>query len=331
MFFLLTYTVFAQSDPQRDKILQQAVNGWKTIENTYKYSSFKLEQQRDDLKHDPVKRDYNHSWTEVSWNGVNALSLIHLDNNDGSEMQNLYGQNKKYRFRLERSKQSDPWFMNDLIFRSRITEEFPSDISARDTIMSPWSILGIPLTEIFHDRSIKNIKMTDVSLNTEDPAVTISFELASNSNNELLTQLRSATIKLSPFRNYAITEFIATFAAIDGNSFFQGIGQCEYQETPSSPPILKSYSYTLVRELGKKKKITWKTQISNMIPCGLSEKDFTLSAYGFSEPAGPNRSLYILRALLFILGTALLGSGIAFGVNWVKQRIKRIKSSELNL
>ena len=112
---------------------------------------------RDDVKPDPSKGDYDGSRTELFRSGNDqSLGFVHLDNEDGSEMQNVYVQNPQYCFELARRVDSNPWQLMSIVPRELGVLDWYQDAS-----IAPWSILDLSLADVFEDPSFKLISIAD--------------------------------------------------------------------------------------------------------------------------------------------------------------------------
>lgn len=276
------------------EVLSLASDSWKKTREVYLQTAMEIMTARDDVKHDPSNRDYSHGRTEVFRIGsTQLLGFVHLDNEDDSEMQNVYVQNPQYGFSLARRKDSDPWQLVSIVSREAGVVDWFSEAS-----IAPWSILDIDLVDVLEDPSFQLI-----SIANDRECQLVSFEL--NSAREgTIGKLRSCRLRICPARNYLVDAFDAEFESDGGG--FRGVGTCTYDGIILGVPRLQSYDYKLIR--ANKKTIEWTTKITRLEKCTKSKSEFKLSAFGFAEPTQPtNMSPLVWLTLLAI---SLLGIGL---------------------
>ncbi len=282
-----------------DDFLSLASASWKKTREVYLQTELEIVMSRDDIKHDPKKRDFSRTRTELFRLGSDqSLGFVHLDNEDGSEMQNVYVQNPQYGFELARGKDSESWQLMSIVSRDAGVGDWYQDAS-----IAPWSIISISLIDAIEDPSFRLISVVDEVGSGGDCKV-IAFDLNS-SEVGLIGKLRSCKLRVCAERGYIVDAFDANFESEGGG--FRGVGECAYDGEISGVPRLQSYVYNLTR--ANKKNIVWTHEITRLSMCTKSKNDFKLSAFGLTEPEqGAKTSPLVWIALLAIglLGTGLL-------------------------
>ena len=282
-----------------EDVLSLASKSWKETREVYLQTEMEIVTTRNDKKHDPTARSYNRGRTELFRSGINqSLIFTHLDNEDGSEMQNVYAENLEYGFELARRKDTNPWKVMAIAPRGS------GDIDCHDdTGVAPWSILDLSLANIIEDPSFKLISIAD-EVASDGGCKVVSFELNSTGKG-LIGELRSCKLRLCPAHNYLVHEFDATFEREGGG--FRGVGRCTYDGTISNVPRLQTYIYELTT--ANKKNILWTAEITRLEMCTKSKSDYTLTAFGLSEPKQANStysSVWIAVAAAALIGVAML-------------------------
>ncbi len=281
-----------------EDVLPVATIGWHEAREAYIQTAMEIVTGRDDVRHDPSERDFGRSRTELFRTGANrSLGFVHLDNEDGSEMQNVYVQNPLYGFALARSQDSQPWTLMSIVSRDSGVLDWVDEAG-----VAPWSILNIPLVEIVADPSFKLISITDEVV-SNDACKVVTFELNSSLEG-LIGELRRCELRICPDRIYVVDRFEAEFEGAGGG--FRGVGKCSYEGTVLGVPRLHSYEYQLIRSA--KKPITWKSDITRLEKCTKPKSEFTLSAFGLAEPKQEKNGSPLVWIALSAL--ALLSAGV---------------------
>lgn len=283
-----------------ENVLSLASDSWKKTREVYLQTEMEIVTTRDDIKHDPSNRSYNRTRTELFRSGNDlSLGFIHQDNEDGTEMQNVYALNPEYGFELGRRKEASPWSVMAIVPRDSGVIDWYEDAG-----VAPWSILDLSLTDIIEDPSFKLISIAD-EVASDGGCKVVSFELNSTGKG-LIGELRSCKLRICPAHNYLVHEFDATFEREGGG--FRGVGKCTYEGTISDVPRLQSYTYELTR--ANTKVILWTAEITRLEMCTKSKGDYTLTALGLSEPKQAN-STYS-SAWIALVSAALFGIAMLF-------------------
>lgn len=226
----------------------------------------------------------------------------------------VYGKNSRYSFELTRKGPNDPWVIAKISDLRNGGSDEHEETAGKSCSGLFLEHADTDLPDLFKSSAFQVVHVSEEALDGKS-LVAVTFTYAPPLNGSL----RGGKILLDPGHDWVVRKGEIDLQGDKGDKYKKSF-ELDYQESPSSDPIVTAVRVWLTGTDEKGKEVKWEQQSSMDLYTAKyhPETDFSLGVYGLPEPFGmesPRPRWYLWGAGL---GLICLFAGV-----WLRHRLQR--------